>query len=157
MANWKKMVEAFARALKSPSAEAKQFSPKYGEFIKTIDESVRRNALTDESGAAWKARARGFASGVDDNQGIPKTRVGTNKETEIPVSERQAAFDDLSDFETDNRLKADFERAFDEAAENHGYKDAVQRSREEIIKALQQNADRDVTDVLRDFGYIFDE
>lgn len=35
--------------------------------------------------------------------------------------------------------------------------DAVQRSREEIIKALQQNTDRDVTDVLRDFGYIFEE
>lgn len=81
-----------------------------------------------------------------------------------------------------NQLQKDFDEAFDEAAENHGYKkwreeskdmplndgfggdlhdvnreDAVQRSREEIIKALQQNTDRDVTDVLRDFGYIFEE
>jgi hypothetical protein len=83
---------------------------------------------------------------------------------------------------SDERLAEDFDKALDEAAENHGYKkwreeskdmpandgfggslhdvnreDAVQRSREEIIKALQQNTDRDVTDVLRDFGYIFEE
>lgn len=90
--------------------------------------------------------------------------------------------DKLASKESDNALDNEFDKALDEAAENHGYKkwreeskdmplndgfggdlhdvnreDAVQRSREKIIKALQQNTDRDVTDVLRDFGYIFEE
>lgn len=97
----------------------------------------------------------------------------------VDVSKR---VDKLSADESEKALNTEFDKAFDEAAENHGYKkwreeskdmplndgfggdlhdvnreDAVQRSREEIIKALQQNTDRDVTDVLRDFGYIFEE
>ena len=97
----------------------------------------------------------------------------------VDVSKR---IDKLSAEESEKTLNTEFDKAFDEAAENHGYKkwkeeskdmpvndgfggdlhdinreDAVQRSREEIIKALQQNTDRDVTDVLRDFGYIFEE
>lgn len=91
-------------------------------------------------------------------------------------------YNDIEDKATDKALEDAFNEGFDAAAENHGYKkwreeskdmplndgfggdlhdvnreDAVQRSREEIIKALQQNTDRDVTDVLRDFGYIFEE
>lgn len=179
-----KMLKAFARALEGPEAVEKRLSG--DKFIKEIDKrahDVSRDAIADNDFKAFEATRAGRRGGFDDNEGIPKSRVDVNNNiTKIPASERQAAFDDLSDFETDSKLKGEFERAFDEAAENHGYKkwkeeskdmplddgfrgdlhdvnreDAVQRSREEIIKALQQNTDRDVTDVLRDFGYIFEE
>jgi hypothetical protein len=105
--------------------------------------------------------------------------IGDPAPRNVDVSKR---VDKLSADESEKALNTEFDKAFDEAAENHGYKkwreeskdmplddgfkgdlhdvnreDAVQRSREEIIKALQQNTDRDVTDVLRDFGYIIEE
>lgn len=114
---------------------------------------------------SWKERF-----GFDISEPAPRN---------VDVSKR---VDKLSAEESEKALNTEFDKAFDEAAENHGYKkwkeeskdmplddgfkgdlhdvnreDAVQRSREEIIKALQQNIDSDVTDVLRDFGYIFEE
>lgn len=183
MEKWK-ILKAFARALEGPEAVEKRLSG--DKLVKEIDKrahDISIDALANNDFKAFEAVEAGRRSGFDDNEGIPKSRIDVNKQrTTIPASERQAAFDDLSDFETDNKLKGEFNKAFDEAAENHGYKkwreeskdmplddgfkgdlhdvnreDAVQRSREEIIKALQQNTDRDVTDVLRDFGYISEE
>lgn len=130
-------------------------------------------------------------SGVDDgNWPIPRTiedfketygfDIGGNMPKHKP-GYRKAWEREASSY-SDMNLEKEFNDAFDEAAENHGYKkwreeskdmsaddgfggslhdvnreDAVQRSREEIIEALQKNTDRDVTDVLRDFGYISEE
>lgn len=96
------------------------------------------------------------------------------------------AFDDLTEARMNKNLQEDFDQAFEEAVERrkaerlnewdwdgkpenqmgddwdyNAAKDrdaaAEQQARDEIIKALQKNTDRDVTDVLRDFGYIFEE
>lgn len=120
---------------------------------------------------------------------IPTDRQGWREKYGFDISEPaprnvdvSKRVDKLSAEDSEKALNTEFDKALDEAAENHGYKkwreeskdmplndgfggdlhdvnreDAVQRSREKIIKALQQNTDRDVTDVLRDFGYIFEE
>lgn len=126
-------------------------------------------------------------SGVEDAPSSPfefEERFGfdISKSPSPRKSDVSRSISSVEDEHSSMRLQDEFNKAFDEAAENHGYnkwrneskdmpvndgfggslhdvnrEDAVQRSREEIIKALQQNTDRDVTDVLRDFGYIFEE
>lgn len=158
MANWKKMAEAFGRATFGRN-------DKENPAIKAARDSYERDLhnYTKDKDAAERAEA--FFKG--------KGERWLNKDKDAASFE-----DELSD----EHLTKEFGKALDEAAENHGYKkwkeeskdmplddgfkgdlhdvnreDAVQRSREEIIKALQQNTDRDVTDVLRDFGYIIEE
>lgn len=157
MPNWKKMAEAFGRATfgrndkENPAIKAARDSYKHD-----LDNYTNKDAAE---------RAEAFFKGEEERW------LDKNKDADVFENER-----------SDERLAEEFSKAFDEAAENHGYKkwkeeskdmplddgfkgdlhdvnreDAVQRSREEIIKALQQNTDRDVTDVLRDFGYIFEE
>jgi hypothetical protein len=157
MPNWKKMAEAFGRATFGRN-------DKENPAIKAARDSYKRDLdnYTDKDAAA---RAEAFFKGKEERW------LDKNKDADV-----------FEDKLSDERLAEDFDKALDEAAENHGYKkwreeskdmpandgfggslhdvnreDAVQRSREEIIKALQQNTDRDVTDVLRDFGYIFEE
>lgn len=157
MANWKKMAEAFGRATFGRN-------DKENPAIKAARDSYKRDLdnYTDKDAAE---RAEAFFKGKEERW------LDKNKDADV-----------FEDKLSDERLAEDFDKALDEAAENHGYKkwreeskdmsandgfggslhdvnreDAVQRSREEIIKALQQNTDRDVTDVLRDFGYIFEE
>lgn len=158
MANWKKMAEAFGRATFGRN-------DKENPAIKAARDSYKRDLdnYTKDKDAA--ERAESFFKGKEERW------LDKNKDADV-----------FEDKLSDERLAEDFNKAFDEAAENHGYKkwreeskdmplddgfkgdlhdvnreDAVQRSREEIIKALQQNTDRDVTDVLRDFGYIIEE
>ena len=158
MPNWKKMAEAFGRATFGRN-------DKENPAIKAARDSYKRDLdnYTKDKDAAERAEA--FFKGKEER------RLDKAKDAD--------AFEDKL---SDERLAEDFDKALDEAAENHGYKkwreeskdmpvndgfdgdmhdinreDAVQRSREEIIKALQNNTDRDVTDVLRDFGYIFEE
>ena len=158
MANWKKMAEAFGRATFGRN-------DKENPAIKAARDSYKRDLdnYTKDKDAADRAEA--FFKGKEERW--------------LDKAKDADAFEDKL---SDERLAEDFDKAIDEAAENHGYKkwrneskdmpvddgfggdlhdvnreDAVQRSREEIIKALQQNTDRDVTDVLRDFGYIFEE
>ena len=160
MANyWKKMAVAFGRATRRPGTGTR--GKPFGGAAERADAGYEFNH------GRWLGE-------LAEDEAARKTRdFGP---------EYQKEFDNAVEKQTDEKLKADFERAFDEAAENHGYKkwkeeskdmplddgfkgdlhdvnreDAVQRSREEIIKALQQNTDRDVTDVLRDFGYIIEE
>lgn len=158
MPNWKKMAEAFGRATFGRN-------DKENPAIKAARDSYKRDLdnYTKDKDAAERAEA--FFKGKEERW--------------LDKAEDADAFEDKF---SDERLTEEFGKALDEAAENHGYKkwreeskdmplddgfkgdlhdvnreDAVQRSREEIIKALQQNTDRDVTDVLRDFGYIFEE
>lgn len=155
---WKKMAEAFGRATFGRN-------DKENPAIKAARDSYERDLrnYTKDKDAAERAEA--FFKGKGERW------LDKDKDAD--------AFEDKL---SDERLAEDFDKALDEAAENHGYKkwreeskdmpvddgfkgdlhdinreDAVQRSREEIIKALQQNTDRDVTDVLRDFGYIIEE
>lgn len=157
MANWKKMAEAFGRATFGRN-------DKENPAIKAARDSYKRD-LNNYADKDANARAEAFFKGKEERW------LDKNKDADV-----------FEDKLSDERLAEDFDKALDEAAENHGYKkwrdeskdmpandgfggslhdvnreDAVQRSREEIIKALQQNTDRDVTDVLRDFGYIFEE
>lgn len=166
MANRWQMAKAFGRAMMEPlkAKDAGKVRDEVGAVAKKLDDGPRN------------AYGEGVTEGFDD---LGKA-VQFEKKRKIP--ELRKRMDELSDEATDKSLQDAFEEGFDEAAENHGYKkwreeekdmplddgfkgdlhdvnreDAVQRSREEIIKALQQNTDRDVTDVLRDFGYIFEE
>lgn len=157
MANWKKMAEAFGRATFGRN-------DKENPAIKAARDSYKRD-LDNYTNKDAAERAEAFFKGKEERW------LDKNKDADVFEDER-----------SDERLAEEFSKAFDEAAENHGYKkwkeeskdmplddgfkgdlhdvnreDAVQRSREEIIKALQQNTDRDVTDVLRDFGYIIEE
>lgn len=156
---WKKMAEAFGRAVRRPGTGTRGKS--FGDAAERADAGFEFNHGRWQGDMAEEEAAKAAGD------------FGP---------EYQEEFDKAVDKQTDERLKDEFKRAFDEAAENHGYKkwkeeskdmplddgfkgdlhdvnreDAVQRSREEIIKALQQNTDRDVTDVLRDFGYIIEE
>lgn len=173
MANRWKMAKAFGRAVanKSEKSNAKQ-----------IVENVRQNKPFAIDGKPVPPEAKAYDEGYQqglrdrfDAEDIADPNAKSTKGVDEMV-------DMASDADTDAALIKDFENALDEAAENHGYKkwreeskdmplddgfkgdlhdanreDAVQRSREEIIKALQNNTDRDVTDILRDFGYIFEE
>lgn len=166
MANRWQMAKAFGRAMMEPlkAKDAGKVRDEVGAIAKKLDNGPRN------------AYGEGVTEGFNDLG----QAVQFEKKRKIP--ELRKRMDELSDEATDKSLQDAFDEALDEAAENHGYKkwreeskdmplddgfkgdlhdvnreDAVQRSREEIIKALQQNTDRDVTDVLRDFGYIFEE
>jgi hypothetical protein len=166
MANRWQMAKAFGRAMMEPlkAKNAGKVRDEVGDIAKKLDAGPR------------EAYGEGITEGFND---LGKA-IQFEKKRKIP--ELRERMDELSDEATDKSLQDAFKEGFDEAAENHGYKkwkeeskdmplddgfkgdlhdvnreDAVQRSREEIIKALQQNTDRDVTDVLRDFGYIFEE
>lgn len=175
MANKWQMAKAFGRAAfgkndkENPAIKAARDSYRrdLDNFVKDKDAAERAEAFNRGNEEAWMDER----SIVRDKDGRPDVKL----ESKDVVEAR-------GDARLDDNLQRDFDKALDEAAENHGYKkwrdeskdmpandgfggslhdvnreDAVQRSREEIIKALQQNTDRDVTDVLRDFGYIFEE
>ena len=164
MANWKKMAEAFGRAMSTRKGT--------GPAAEAVSKSGTLKFKSGGKSPEERAYLYGHETEGPDEYYVAKERGGDYEKN----------IDNIEDENSSMRLQNDFNKAFDEAAENHGYKkwreeskdmpvddgfkgdlhdinreDAVQRSREEIIKALQQNADRDVTDVLRDFGYIFEE
>ena len=175
MAGKWKMAKAFGRAVfgkndkENPAAKMARdvYDRDLRNYTKDKDAVGRVEAFNRGNEEAWMDE-RSIVRGKD---GRPDVKL----ESKDVVEAR-------GDARLDDELRQDFDEAFEEAAENHGYKkwrdeskdmplddgfkgdlhdtnreDAVQRSREEIIKALQQNTDRDVTDVLRDFGYIFEE
>lgn len=164
MTNWKKMAEAFGRAMSTRKGT--------GPAAEAVGKSETLKFKTGGKSPEERAYLHGHETEGPDEYYVAKERGGDYEKN----------IDDIEDENSSMRLQDDFNKAFEEAAENHGYKkwkeeskdmplddgfkgdlhdvnreDAVQRSREEIIKALQQNTDRDVTDVLRDFGYIFEE
>jgi hypothetical protein len=164
MANWKKMAEAFGRAMSTRKGT--------GPAAEAVGKSETLKFKTGGKSPEERAYLHGHETEGPDEYYVAKERDGDYEKN----------IDDIEDENSSMRLQDDFNKALDEAAENRGYKkwrdeskdmpandgfggslhdvnreDAVQRSREEIIKALQQNTDRDVTDVLRDFGYIFEE
>lgn len=176
MSTWKKMAEAFGELAGRNMRRGKNSN---------VDAWSRNSA--NKSADTRKAFKEGESLG-SDIQGIADELADASEHGETRYNRTSDQFyDQLKEVNQSNRgpgqsLEKDFDKAFEEAAENHGYKkwreeskdmplddgfkgdlhdinreDAVQRSREEIIKALQQNTDRDVTDVLRDFGYIFEE
>lgn len=166
MANRWQMAKAFGRAMMEPlkAKNAGKVRDEVGDIARKLDVGPRE----------------AYGEGVTEGFGDLGRTIQFEKKRKIP--EIRKRMDELSNEATDKSLQDAFEEGFEEAAENHGYKkwkeeskdmplddgfsgsmhdvnreDAVQRSREEIIKALQQNTDRDVTDVLRDFGYIIEE
>ena len=166
MANRWQMAKAFGRAMMEPlkAKNAGKVRDEVGDIARKLDVGPRE----------------AYGEGVTEGFGDLGRTIQFEKKRKIP--EIRKRMDEFSDEATDKSLQDAFEEGFEEAAENHGYKkwkeeskdmplddgfkgdlhdvnreDAVQRSREEIIKALQQNTDRDITDVLRDFGYIIEE
>jgi hypothetical protein len=178
----KKLANAFGKAVQHPEATPEGRKLVYES--KTIKNMPGDYAPTKQDTPAQRAFKAGRYQG-DENYELSRDAIDTRYDGDDRDVRKAVAgqeVDAMEDFNSDYRLKEDFDKALDEAAENHGYKkwreeskdmpandgfggslhdvnreDAVQRSREEIIKALQQNTDRDVTDVLRDFGYIFEE
>lgn len=181
---WNKMVEAFMRAMNRPDVRnnLSRFGKTGRQERQDLNKFNDRLAKKADEIAPTEA-LQGWEHGDDDAADVAiEASVKRPDGTPDEMDKLQKEFDAKTEERMDANLKRDFERAFDEAAENHGYKkwkeeskdmpvddgfkgdlhdinreDAVQRSREEIIKALQQNTDRDVTDVLRDFGYIIEE
>lgn len=181
--SWNKMVEAFMRAINRPNGHMyRRPYPKVNKEAERAADKFYSNIINKANEIAPTEADVGFRNGMKDANEAEVRASFSNPKEAGRFDQEKKEFDDLTESRMDKSLKTDFDNAFDEAAENHGYKkwreeekdtplddgfkgdmhdvnreDAVQRSREEIIKALQQNADRDVTDVLRDFGYIFEE
>lgn len=180
---WNKMVEAFMRAINRPDGH--MYRQPYPKVNKEAERDANRfySYIINKANEIAPMEANvGFDKSMEDAAEAEVRAFYSNPKKAGRFDQEKKEFDDLTEARMDKNLKKDFDKALDEAAENHGYKkwreeskdmplddgfkgdlhdinreDAVQRSREEIIKALQNNTDRDVTDVLRDFGYIFEE
>lgn len=108
MPNWKKMAEAFGRAVRTPDPESR-------ETARNIHQALADKSFHDMEFAKGQTRAAVDADELNSKAAYFENKYGGNK---IP---RSAFRDALEEELTDKRLADDFEDAFNSAVERHGY------------------------------------
>lgn len=117
----KKMAEAFGRAVYGKN-------DKESSVTKSARQTYQRDLDNYTKDVDAKERAEAF------NRGNEKARL--DKQLDDMPEHRESSIDDMRDIESDGALKKDFEDAFDDVAERHGY----ERWRKDVGK--QQLDDR---------------
>lgn len=142
MANWKKMAEAFGRALNRPDIRNQM-----NTFGKNSKQGVKdRTKLFDDMEMSANKASKGgveFYEGWDHGE-RGATRVGSREPHPDELDREQKAFDELTEQRMDNRLQRDFDRVVDEIA---GDDDNLRR---QLIDELKNGTD--ISDIRKRYG-----
>lgn len=142
MANWKKMAEAFGRAMTRPDIRNQM-----NTLGKNSKQGVKDRAklFDDMEMSANKASKGGneFYEGWDRGE-QDVTHVGSREPYPDELDREQKAFDELTEERMDKRLQRDFDRAFDEIT---GDNDNLRR---QLIDELKNGTD--ISDILQRYG-----
>lgn len=114
MSTWKKMAEAFGRAVNSPTATAR------GRSMVNRSETVRHTPgdiapLTGERPSDLSPVQNAYLKGYDEGERIDNAVSGDLGEHSYDADRAGAYRDKVEDAYTDMRLRKDFDEAFEEA------------------------------------------
>lgn len=176
MSQWNKMVEAFMRAINRPDGHMyRRPYPKVNKEAERDADKFYSDVMNKANEIAPTEADVGFRNGMKDADEAEVRASFSNPKEAGRFDQEKKEFDDLTEFRMDKNLQTEFEKAFDEAAENHGYKkwreeskdmplddgfggdlhdvnreDAVQRAREQMIEDLKSGMP--ISDVLKKYG-----